>query len=140
MYQPIANPNQSGLGTLQVTAATARRTYPVANANVTVSVHGTTPPSVLYNVQTDSSGMTPALRLPGVPVALSLVPNTDFSSIADRYSYDIAITHPSFITMLYTNVVIYESITSVQNADMIPKATSPNPDRPIRFDEKTNVL
>lgn len=134
-----ASPEQHN-GGLIIQASTSKRTYPVSGASVTVTKK--TPAGVieLYKELTDISGMTPPMSLPGIPEAQTLSPSADYQDLADKYSYDIVVTHPKYVTMMYYQVPVYEGVISVQGVDFIPKAASGAPDVPIKINERQNVL
>ena len=129
-----------GYGLLRVQAFTARRALPVRGAAVTVVKNTAGVPEVLYSAVTDSAGMTPVMVLAGIPQSAAMSPNDGFADIAKQYSYDIFVMHPDFVPMHFINVPVFEGVTSVQNADMIPGNPGAEPERMITVNERTNNL
>jgi len=127
-------------GTLKVQAFTARRTYPVPGAEVTISKETPEGEEIFFKGQTDISGQVPSISLPGVKAIDSFNPKIDFQDTVSTYSYNITVTHPDFLTMIYYNVPVYEGIMSIQSADMIPKSVSTDPNAPIVFNQQQSKI
>ncbi len=110
------NANPESIGFLIVRVTTARGAIPLENA--TVSVRGSTQDNsgIIYSLETDVSGLTPRLPLPAPPKNNSLAPDRDVA-----YSlWNIDVFCDGFVTARYSNVPIYSSITSIQNAELVP--------------------
>lgn len=113
---------QENLGTLKVQAYTARRTRPVEGATVVISRSTPEGQQEIVTLTTDNSGITETISLPGVPASLTEVPGLDLSHYFNEYSYDIEVTHPDYVSVLFKNVPIFGGIHSIQSIDLVPKA------------------
>ena len=116
--------NSENIGYLIVKVSTARGAIPLEDA--TVSVRGTPEEnsSIVYSLETDSSGLTPRLALPAPPKNVSQTPG----DIPPFSLWNVDVFFKGFSTAHYTNVPVYSGITSIQNADLIPlpEAFAPN--------------
>ena len=112
--------NNSGYGYMIVRVTTARGAIPLEKAIVTV--HNYDPEfesgrgDVIATYKTDSSGLTPRFALPAPPRELSMSPGNGKSYL----TYNLSVTKPGYYQQYYTNVPVFEGITAIQNADMIP--------------------
>lgn len=116
------NIQDKGYGYLIVRVTTARGAIPLENAIVTV--HNYDPEfeggrgDVISVYTTDASGLTERFPLPAPPRELSMTPGNGKS----YETYNLSVTRPGYYQQYYTNVPIFEGITAIQNADMIPLA------------------
>lgn len=124
------------IGWLIVQASAARQLYPVSGATVTVTQQTPTGSITLHTELTDISGLTSPMALGGIPESHTLTPTSDFEPIGNMYIYDVTVSHPYYVTMMYYNLPIYEGIKSVQSVNLFPKAVSPSPDAPIMVNEQ----
>lgn len=124
-------------GSLQVQTYTAKRSYPVPLAEVTISKDTPEGEIILFKGNTNASGKIPSIPLAGIKAIDALSPSIDFQNIVSKNSYKITVTHPDFLTMVYYNVPVYEGILSLQHVDMIPKSVSTDPSKPIKINEQT---
>ena len=114
------NQNNTGYGYMIVRVTTARGAIPLEGAIVTV--HNYDPEfesgrgDVIATYKTDSSGLTPRFALPAPPRELSMSPGNGKSYL----TYNLSVTKPGYYQQYYTNVPVFEGITAIQNADMIP--------------------
>ena len=114
------NQNNTGYGYMIVRVTTARGAIPLEGAIVTV--HNYDPEfesgrgDVIATYKTDSSGLTPRFALPAPPRELSMSPGNGKSYL----TYNLSVTKPGYYQQYYTNAPIFEGITAIQNADMIP--------------------
>ena len=110
----------TGYGYMIVRVTTARGAIPLEGAVVTV--HNYDPEfesgrgDVIATYKTDSSGLTPRFALPAPPRELSMSPGNGKSYL----TYNLSVTKPGYYQQYYTNAPIFEGITAIQNADMIP--------------------
>lgn len=107
--------------TLRVLVTTALGALPISGASVTISTVGEneTDRTLLYTVETDSSGYTPPLSLDTPPVANSLSPNME-----NPYAtYTVQVQHPSFTPLASLNITMFPGIPSV-----VPIALTPLPE------------
>ncbi len=105
-------------GTLKVQVFTARRAYPVANAEVEISKNFPEGSYIIGVYTTNDQGLIPILKLPTPSKDLSFIPDNDEQAFA---TYDVKVRHKDFIEMHYRDVPIFQDIMSLQAADMTPK-------------------
>ena len=111
---------KSGVGYLIVRVTTARGAIPLEDAVVTVSNYNSEFQSgrgdIIATFTTDRSGLTEKFALPAPPRALSMSPGNGKS----YKTYNIGVSKDGYYTQNYINAPVFEGITSIQNADMIP--------------------
>lgn len=122
-------PNEmTGMGYLIVRATTARGAIPLEGANVTVrnrlpEFEEGRGDAVVSSV-TDRSGNTQRIALPAPPRAASETPGD-----AKPYStYDIEVFADGYYQHRYYGIPIFDGITAVQQADLIPLPENGFPD------------
>ena len=109
-----------GYGYMIVRVTTARGAIPLEGATVTVSNY--TPEfengrgDVIAVYTTNNSGLTDRFALPAPPRALSISPGNGKS----YETYNISVSKDGYAQQYYINAPVFEGITSIQNADMIP--------------------
>ena len=114
------NQQNMGYGYMIVRVTTARGAIPLEGATVTVSNY--TPEfengrgDVIAVYTTNSSGLTERFALPAPPRALSMSPGNGKS----YETYNISVSKDGYAQQYYINAPVFEGITSIQNADMIP--------------------
>ena len=142
------NQNQStspagGQGYLIVRASTALGAIPVAGATVSIrkDLSGTLSPErgdVIRITTTDRDGRTERIELDAPPRSQSMQPGGAFPYA----TYNIDVEAPGYYRLFFNNVPIYDSITSIQPAMLIPIAQSGNLDGispdDIYYDENVN--
>jgi hypothetical protein len=112
--------NSTGYGYMIVRVTTARGAIPLENAIVTV--HNYDPEfeggrgDIIATYKTNSSGLTDRFALPAPSKELSMAPGNKKS----YETYNLSVTNPGYYQQYYANVPIFEGITAIQNADMIP--------------------
>jgi hypothetical protein len=112
--------NNKGYGYMIVRVSTARGAIPLENAIVTV--HNYDPEfesgrgDVIAVYTTDETGRTERFALPAPSRELSLSPGNGKS----YETYNVSVTKEGYYQQYYLNVPIFEGITAIQNADMIP--------------------
>lgn len=126
-----------GTGYMIVRVTTARGAIPLEGAVVTVSDYlgedvkdrG----NAIYTLTTNSSGLTEKFALPAPPRNLSLSPGNGKSYL----TYNIAVAKDGYFQQNYINAPVFEGITSIQSADMIPLPDNGQTDR---FDPNGNIF
>lgn len=127
-----------GTGYLVVRAATANGAIPLSDASVVIRANNPEYNDVLYTLRTDRSGLTERVPLPAPAAANSSTPGggTAFAT------YNIEVSAPGYYTNTYQNVPVFDRITALQPAELIPRArngrednSSPND---TRFYESTD--
>ncbi len=104
------------LGRLKVRAVTSTMT-PIADAKVTVSSVAA-PGTVIEELTTDLSGLTPEIELPAPSIDYSLSPSTE-----QPYSeYTLNIASPNFVPVTIQNLEIFPDVTAIQDTTLsVPK-------------------
>jgi len=121
--------NADSVGYMIVRVTTARGAIPLEGATVTVSDYlgeeikerG----NAIYTLTTNSSGLTDKFSLPAPPRELSMTPGNGKSYL----TYNIAVAKDGYYQQNYINAPVFEGITSIQNADMIPISDNGQTDR-----------
>lgn len=131
------NDTLSGFGYMIVRVTTARGAIPLEGAVVTVSNYrpefegGRGDTIAAYT--TNSSGLTERFSLPAPPRALSMSPGNGKS----YETYNISVAKNGYYQQYYINAPVFEGITSIQNADMIPLPDNGQTDN---FTPKGNIF
>lgn len=139
------NEQSQGYGYMIVRVTTARGAIPLENAVVTI--HNYDPDfesgrgDVIAVYTTNASGLTERFPLPAPPVALSMSPGNGKS----YETYGITVTKDGYHRQEYINVPIFEGITAIQNADMIPlpdngQTDNFDPDAELFFETENSNL
>ena len=115
----------TGMGYLVVRATTASEALPLENATVSVYGNEETFSSLIARLQTGSDGLTPKIGLLAPPRSLSEVPGNGSRSYA---TYNVSVHKDGFDPLFLTNVPLFDGITSIQPADLIPRAENGYPD------------
>lgn len=118
-------PNQSqGMGYLVVKVSTARGAIPLSDASVNIRGAESENSDIIYSLTTNADGMTEKVALPAPARALSEVPG----NIKPYALYDVDVFKEGYIDLKFNNVAVFESITSLQPAIMIPLPDNKFPD------------
>lgn len=115
------NPSQTpqingGTGYLIIKVSTARGAIPLEGASV--NIRGATPENsdIIYSLVSNEDGLTPKIALPTPLRFLSESPGN-----AVPYAlYNIDVFNDGYADLSFTNVAVFDSITSLQPAVMIP--------------------
>ena len=114
------NDNQGGLGYMIVRVSTARGAIPLEGATVTVSNYAPEfeggRGDVIAAHTTDRSGITPKIALKAPPRSLSMSPGNGRS----YQTYNVSVAKDGYYSQNYINAPIFDGITSIQTADIIP--------------------
>ena len=135
----------AGYGYMIVRVTTARGAIPLEKAVVTV--HNYDPDfengrgDVIAVYVTNNSGLTERFALPAPPVALSMSPGNGKS----YETYSITVSKAGYHRQEYINIPIFEGITAIQNADMIPlpdngQTDNFDPDAEFFFETENSTL
>ena len=142
------NPNNdSGMGAtgyLIARVTTALGAIPLKDATVTIRNEKASNEDerggVIKVVTTDRDGNTPRIALPAPPRANSTSPGTSLPFAT--YSVDVEAT--GYYRQFFTGVPVYDGITSIQPANLVPFAQNASPDRrpmdDTYFNENVNPL
>lgn len=121
-----------GEGYLVVKVSTARGAIPLENASV--SIRGATPETsdIIYSLTTGPDGLAPKVALPAPIRSLSESPG----ALIPYALYNVDVFKKGYIDLLFTNVAVFDGITSVQPAVMIPLPDNRFPDS---FDANADI-
>ena len=139
---PETDPSYTGEGYIIVRVSTADNAIPLAGASVSIRGGRSDDSSgVIAIFTTDRSGKTPRFALPTLPRSLSEVPGN-----ANPFAtYNIDVDLEGYTSQYFQNVPIFDGITSLQNAALIPLPKngipdSRSPDSNVFFEgEKPNL-
>lgn len=133
---PENNSALTATGYLSVAVRTAEGAIPIEGALVTVRGEKDGEGDAIASFLTDGSGLTPRIFLPTAPRERSTSPG--FNVPYATYSVDVS--SQGYHSNLYTNIPIFDGITSIQTVNLIPlpeNGTSGTqvPDEVLIFDE-----
>lgn len=115
-------------GVIKTQVFTARRTYPVGNAQVNLYKVFPDGAYLIDSQFTDRSGQVKPVTVPALERSLPETPGDP----APYVSYRITVSHPDFMDAVIEQVPVFEGVTSLQAVDLIPAAAAPvdSPDEP----------
>jgi hypothetical protein len=120
--------NMSGTGYLIVRVSTASGAIPVSGATVAVrsgaADDSNDKGSVVQMLRSDRDGNTPRIALPAPPRQNSTQPG----SMVPYATYQIDVVADGFYRQYFTGVPVYDGVTSIQPAALIPLADNPGID------------
>ena len=120
--QTGSNLPDTGQGYLIVHVTTARGSIPLEGAQVNIRRSDTEDTTgrgdVILGVLTDRDGNTPRITLAAPPRASSQAPSSN--GIRPYSSYHAEVMLEGYFTQNYINIPIFDGITAIQPADMIP--------------------
>lgn len=127
----------SGNGTMKVQVFSGREAFPIVSARVQVTKDFGSGVHTFSDQLTDTSGIVDGISL--------IAPRKDMSqednNILPYSTYTIRVTHPNFITTLYTNVPVFDEVVSIQPVNLVPKTGTPTDDNEIIYvDEEPKDL
>lgn len=123
------NNSMSGTGYLLVRVSTAQGAIPVSGATVTVrdNLGVEVPPdrgSVISVMTTDRDGRTQRIALAAPPRGDSLSPNGKIPYA----TYNVDVEATGYYRQYFHAVPVYDTVTSIQPALLVPIAQNGNPD------------
>ncbi len=130
---------ESGTGFLVVQTTTANSAIPLEGAQVRIlDKEGG---NVILELKSDRSGKTPRVPLKTVPRSASL----SAGNALPYTPYHIEVSLEGYGPLILNNVPIFDGITAIQQADLIPTPDNQYPDgfsqnRPQIFEGQTNRL
>ena len=110
------NSSENSIGYLQFRVTTAQNAIPLENAQVIVRADQAQGGNMIAAVWSDRSGLTPRIALPTVPRELSESPGNTHPF----YTYHVDVSKEGYYTQYYQNVPVFEGISAIQSAEMIP--------------------
>ena len=129
-----SNIGYTGVGYLVVRVTTASAALPLEDALVTVFGDRPDFSSVIAQLKTGADGLTPKIALSAPPRTLSEVPGNGETAYA---TYNITVNERGFYPLRIQHVPIFDGITSVQPANLIPLLENGYPDS---FDPFTETV
>ena len=129
------NYNMGGEGYLVVRVSTASGAVPLPNALVTVRGGEEGNSDYYRSFYSGASGLTEKIALPAPPRALTDDPSVDGVKPFALYSIDVF--YDGYQDLLFVNVPIFDTITAIQGANMIPKPENQNTDS---FDPDGSII
>lgn len=129
MNSPEQNSSMSGTGYLLVRVNTAQGAIPVVGAKVTVrdNLGAEVPPdrgSIISVMTTDRDGKTSRIALAAPPRGDSLSPNGKIPYA----TYNVDVEAKGYYRQYFHAVPVYDTITSIQTALLVPIAQNGNLD------------
>ncbi len=139
MEQNTTPSRQSGTGFLVVQVTTANTAIPLQGAAVRVSRDETAEGAILFELTSGADGRTPRVSLEAPPRSDSLTPGGGkvFST------YNIEVSMPGYESTVYNHVPIFDGITAIQQANLVPTPEAGFPDdfsrnSPRLFDDEAD--
>lgn len=123
---PLPKNQDTGIGSIIVRVTTASGAIPLEDALVTIREYKTgSGGDIVATLRTNSSGLTEKVSLPTPPRSMSLSPGNGKS----YSSYIIQVDKDGYNTQQYINVPVFDGITAVQSADLVPLPENGETDR-----------
>ncbi|MBR6728144.1 MAG: hypothetical protein IKM08_08110 [Clostridia bacterium] len=113
-------PSESGTGYLVVQVTAASGAIPLEGAAVTIRDGG----SVRYELRTGRDGRTERVGLPAPPRSASQRP----AEVPPFALYSVEVALPSYEKASYQSVPVFDGITAIQQANLIPIPENGYPD------------
>ena len=108
--------NNVDKGRLQINITSQSTSYPITNANISISYTGV-PENTLEQVTTNSSGQTEILELNAPPIEYSLDPRNETQPYSE---YTLDVTAPGYEPVSISGTEILADVTALQNISMRP--------------------
>ena len=109
----------NGEGFLVVRVSTAGSAIPLRDALVTIRGGEEVNKDLYRSYYSGASGLTEKISLPAPPRSLSEAPSVNGKRPYSLYSIDVF--KDGYQDLLFVNVPIFDGITAIQGANMIPK-------------------
>ena len=113
-YSPIGS--DVGIGYIKVRVTTALGAIPLEGATVTIRGNTDEFSSVIRALSTDRNGATDTVELPTKDRSLSASP----TNVPPYATYNIDVVLDGYYSQFYQNVPVFDGITAIQSADMVP--------------------
>ncbi len=127
MHREVIYIEYDKLGFLIVQAVTANGALPVPDATVHIYEYAedfdTERTDIIYSLRTDNSGRTEKIALDAKDKELSQSPG----NVRPYTTYNITVEKDGFYASEKINVPIFQGITSIQTAEMIPLSEFSDP-------------
>jgi hypothetical protein len=109
-------PLDGGTGYIKVRVTTALGAIPLEGATVTIRGNTDEFSDVIRGARTNRDGVTETIALPTKNRSLSSTP----TRIPPYATYNIDVLYDGYYSQFYQNVPVFDGITAIQNADMVP--------------------
>ena len=124
-----AYPSDTGTGFLVVRASTALGAIPLENALVNIRTADPSAPAsergaLIASLRTDRDGLSARIALPAPDKSLSESPG----NVRPYAVYDVEVSLDGYTTQYFQNLPIFDSITSLQTAEMTPLPEGQRPE------------
>ena len=124
-----AYPSDTGTGFLVVRASTALGAIPLENALVNIRTADPSDPAsergaLIASLRTDRDGLSARIALPAPDKSLSESPG----NVRPYAVYDVEVSLDGYTTQYFQNLPIFDSITSLQTAEMTPLPEGQRPE------------
>ena len=133
--EAVRNSDMSGQGYLVVRVSTASGAIPLENATVTVRGGEESNSDFYRSFYSGVSGLTEKIVLPAPARSLSEGPSKKGEKPYALYSIDVFAD--GYRDLFFVNVPIFDTITAIQGANMIPKSENEYSDS---FDPNAEIL
>ena len=135
MENSIHKSEKNGMGYLVVRVSAASGAIPLEGARVTVRGGESENSDFFYTTTTSRSGLTEKISLVAPSKELSEHPDPPSRPYA---LYSIDIFADGYTDTFFVNVPVFDTITSVQSVNMIPKPDNEYPDNLAPYDTRVN--
>lgn len=117
---PEPEPGYDSAGTLTIAVTTARAALPVPGAGVFISRRDAAGAHLLYFLETDRSGRTPAVQLPAPAAARSESPEARTPYAV----YDVRVTAPDYMPVTQSAVRVFGGASGTVPVSLTPANAS----------------
>ncbi len=128
--------NSGSKGYMIINVTKIKGLYPVHGADITVFTESPENMNVIDTSKTDENGKSKIFTLPTPSKDYSLTPD---NTATTPYSlYNLLITAQGYVSSIVMNIPVFDSITSIQNIDLLDDYASGGNSSPIISDEKSS--
>ncbi|MDO5560649.1 MAG: hypothetical protein Q4F95_13795, partial [Oscillospiraceae bacterium] len=124
-----------GTGKLIVNVTTLRKLFPVVGADVTVFTGTYEDMDIIDTSRTDESGKSKVFSLAAPSKSMSLDPDENGNPYKP---YNVLVVADGYIPNIHMNIPIFDSITSLQNSDLVYISASGGNPTPRITDESSS--
>ena len=126
--------NTMGEGYLVVRVSTASGAIPLSGAQVTIRGGEESNSDFYRSVYSGASGLTEKIALPAP--SRSQTQNPSVGGVKPYSLYSIDVFYDGYLDLLFVKVPIFDTITSIQPANMIPKPDNEYSDNFAPYDKE----
>ena len=132
--EAVKNSNMSGQGYLVVRVSTASGAIPIEKATVTVRGGEESNSDYYRSFYSGASGLTEKIALPAPLRSLSEDPSN--GGVRPFALYSVDVFSDGYVDLSFVNVPVFDTITSIQPANMIPRPDNEYSDSFAPYDPK----